>query len=149
MLAQDKNLSANFCHNLALIFWPAVLQNMLYNVVTVLILQEAVEVWAQGKETFFFKTKQNKNLIITQNLCDILMHYFSSLVLIVSDCHASLQWQVDEWVTPPFVVRQIPLRHHCGRSDITDAAGWECCWLYNTTSSIFAPSEMGDRQSWV
>lgn len=41
MLAQDKNLSANLCHYLAFIFWSAMLQNMLNDVVTILILQEA------------------------------------------------------------------------------------------------------------
>lgn len=56
--------------------------------------------------------------------------------------HALLWRQVDEWVTPPFVVlHQIPLRHHCGRSDKIDAAGLEYCWPDNTTKSIFAPSE--------
>lgn len=44
VLAEDKNLSANLCDYLALIFWPAVLQNMLNDVVTILILQEAAEV---------------------------------------------------------------------------------------------------------
>lgn len=44
MLAQDKNLSTNLRHYLALIFWSAVLQNMLNDVIAILILQEAVEV---------------------------------------------------------------------------------------------------------
>lgn len=44
VLAEDKNFSANLSNNLALIFWSAVLQNMLNDVVTVLILQGAVEV---------------------------------------------------------------------------------------------------------
>lgn len=44
MLAQDKNLPAHLCHYLALIFWSAMLQNMLNDVVTILILQEATEV---------------------------------------------------------------------------------------------------------
>lgn len=44
MLAEDKNLSANLCNYLALIFWSAMLQNVLNNIVTILILQEAVEV---------------------------------------------------------------------------------------------------------
>lgn len=41
MLAQDEDLAANLRHYLALIFGSAVLQNMLNDVVTVLILQEA------------------------------------------------------------------------------------------------------------
>lgn len=44
VLAEDKNLSANLCNYLALIFWSAMLQNVLNNIVTILILQEAVEV---------------------------------------------------------------------------------------------------------
>lgn len=43
VLAEDKNLPANLCDDLALVFWSAVLQNMLNDVVTILILQEAVE----------------------------------------------------------------------------------------------------------
>ena len=44
MLTQNKNLSANLCHYLALILWSAMLQNMLNDVVTILILQEAAGV---------------------------------------------------------------------------------------------------------
>lgn len=44
VLAQDKNLSANFCDNLALVLGSAVLQNMLNDVVTILILQKDVKV---------------------------------------------------------------------------------------------------------
>lgn len=44
VLAEEKNFSADLCNYLTFIFWPAVLQNMLDNVVTILILQEALEV---------------------------------------------------------------------------------------------------------
>ena len=43
VLAQDKNLPANLCNNLAFVFWPAVLQHMLDYVVAILILQEVTK----------------------------------------------------------------------------------------------------------
>lgn len=44
MLAQDEDLPTDLCHDLALVFGPSVLQHVLYDVVTVLILQGAVAV---------------------------------------------------------------------------------------------------------
>lgn len=55
-------------------------------------------------------------------------------------------WRISD---TPLVVVQIPSRHHCGRSDKADAAGLECFPQHGSTSSIFAPSETGDRQLWV
>lgn len=43
VLAEDENLSANLRNDLALVLRSAVLQNVLNDVVTVLILQRAVE----------------------------------------------------------------------------------------------------------
>lgn len=44
MLTEDEDFPTDLGHDLALVFWPAVLQHVLYDVVTVLILQEAVAV---------------------------------------------------------------------------------------------------------
>lgn len=43
VLAQDENFSTDLCYYLGLVFRSAMLQNMLNDVVTVLILQEAVK----------------------------------------------------------------------------------------------------------
>lgn len=56
MLAQDKNLSTNFSHDLAFVLQSAVLQNMLNDVVTVLILQEAAEMYVAVYYYSIFKT---------------------------------------------------------------------------------------------
>lgn len=44
MLTQDEDFPADLGHDLALVLWPAVLQHVLDDVVTVLILQEEVVV---------------------------------------------------------------------------------------------------------
>lgn len=51
MLTQHEDFATDLGHNLALVFWPAVLQHVLYDVVTVLILQGAVAASAHNKES--------------------------------------------------------------------------------------------------
>lgn len=41
MLTEGEDFTSNLCHNFALILRSAMLQNMLNDVVTILILQEA------------------------------------------------------------------------------------------------------------
>lgn len=151
VLAQDKNLSTNLCHYLALILWPAVLQNMLNDVVAILILQEAVEGWDWSTREFLNTSWNHKESVRHPLVCLILMHYSSPSVVQSSGWDKSCSSTVTggRLSDTPMCSPTIPLRHHCGRSDKTDAAGLERCWPDNTTNSIFAPSEMGDRQVWV
>lgn len=56
MLTQYQNLPSDLCYDLALVLGPAVLQNVLDDVVTILVLQEAVwrrcELQTNGLSTF-------------------------------------------------------------------------------------------------
>lgn len=57
VLAQEEHFSTDLCHNLALIFGSAVLQDVLDDVVAVLILQGAMEAKDSVGSHFPFTTK--------------------------------------------------------------------------------------------
>lgn len=94
MLAQDKNLSTNFCHDLAFVLQSAVLQNMLNDVVTVLILQEGAEMYVA---VFFYysilylKLFSKRNMPF--NLTDKHAVFFSSSQLVRHSCISKVTGQ--------------------------------------------------------